>query len=340
MRNGNAVFPEPPEVEKPLDRGMPAKIFLFLLLGTIVSWCNPVLGEPLVVEKGIISSDTTWGERVIIKGDVEIAQGATLTVLPGTVITFAKVEADGPANFKNETHLFPRAELTVKGKILAQGTRDRMIVFTSAEDAPHPGDWGAINLLNTKGSIIEFCDISYAHTGVHCHGSQFTIVNCYLHNNGIAIGQKDVKEFETKCFVPILYNRITKNGGGILFGYSTSPTISHNQINDNELFGIYGKKGGFANITYNDIIGNGKGVILYAVEGLQLSANNIADNGDYNVSLLEGQIHDIDARHNWWGSTGTERIRNLIWDKDEDNALGRVDSSEFAGAPVAGAGIP
>lgn len=293
------------------------------------------------MEKCVIKCDTTWEGEILIKGDVEVAKGATLTVMPGAAVKFVKIDEYGPSKlYTDKETYFSRAELIVRGKIIAQGTKDRMIVFTSAEKSPHPGDWGAINLLDTQDNILEYCEISYGNTSVHCHGAQVVVSNCYLHNNGVAIGQKNVKEFETKCVMPMLYNQITANGGGILFGKGTSPTISHNEISHNELFGIYGKKGAFAHIRYNNTTHNGKGVILYAMEAFRLSENNISDNKEYNISLLEGQIQDVDARRNWWGTTDEKKIKELIWDKDEEEGLARLDFSDFALSPIEGAGVP
>jgi parallel beta-helix repeat protein len=319
------------------------KGILLSLLGIILSICliSPALGKPLIIEKGVIKCDSIWEKEVIIKGDVEIAQGATLILMPGTVIKFAKIEENGPAKlYESKEHYFPRAELIIRGRILARGTKDRMILFTSAEQSPRPAAWGAINFLDTRDNIMEFCEISYAHTGVHCHGGQVTVANCYFHDNGVAIGLKNVKQFKTRCVVPILYNRITGNGGGILFGNGANITISHNQISNNKLFGILGKKGTFSYVRYNNIMHNGKGIALYAMEGFQLSENNISDNEEYNISLLEGQTWDVDARRNWWGTTDKNKIKGLIWDKDEDKTLGKLDFSDPADFPIEGAGLP
>jgi parallel beta-helix repeat protein len=293
------------------------------------------------MEKGIITSDTVWDKEVLVKGDIEVARGATLTVMPGTVIKFVKIEEYGPSKlYKDKATYFPRAELIIRGKLIAQGTKDRMIVFTSAETSSHPADWGAINFLGTQDNILEYCEISYGHTSVHCHGAQVIVANCYLHDNGVAIGQKNVKESETRCVVPILYNRITGNGGGVLFGKGTSPTITHNEISDNKFFGIFGKKGAPCYVRYNNITRNGKGVIVYAMDGFRLSENNIFDNEEYNISLMEGQTLDVDARHNWWGTTDGKKIKALIWDKDEDETLGTLYFSGPADSLIEGAGLP
>jgi hypothetical protein len=93
-------------------------------------------------------------------------------------------------------------------------------------------------------------------------------------------------------------------------------------------------------VRYNNITHNGKGVIVYAMDGLRLSDNNISENESHNISFMEGQVLDVDARRNWWGTTDEEKIKELIWDKDEDETLGKLDFSSFARSPIEGAGLP
>lgn len=306
----------------------------------LLLFCTAATAGQVVVEKSVLKKDTTWQGQVLVKGDVEISPGVTLTIMPGTVIRFARIEANGPAKLTSDrTAHFPRAELIVKGRLLAQGTPDARIVFTSAAKDPQPADWGAVNFLNSRDNILEFCEFSYGHTSVHAHGAQMVIANSFFHHNGVAIGMKNVKN-AIRCVVSILYNRITDNGGGVLFGKGSTPTISHNEISNNKFFGIYVKKGGMANIRYNTITDNGKGVLFYAVKGFRLHDNNIAGNTDYNISMLEGQEADVDARRNWWGTTDTKKINDLIRDRSQDQTLGNVDFSDFTQGPVAGAGLP
>lgn len=321
-----------------LTRGALLSFFAMVLLCCLTS---PASGKPLIIEKSVITSDTVWEGELLIKGDVEVVKGATLIIMPGTVVRFVKVEPYGPTKlYKDKEVYFPRSEIIVKGRIFAQGTKHKMIVFTSAEKSPRNSDWGAINFLDSEDNILEFCELSYGHTSVHAHGAQVVVTNCYFHDNGVAFGMKNVKGASIKSKVPILYNRITGNGGGILFGGGASPTIAHNQIDNNVFFGIFVKKGAPNYIRYNNITQNGKGVITYSVEDLRLRENNIFDNKEYNISLMEGQTQDVDARHNWWGTTDEKRIKALIWDRDEDESLGTLDFSHFADSPIEGAGVP
>lgn len=318
------------------------KRVLSLLAGLAVTFLTLQSGgaKEQVVEKGVIEKDTIWSGDILIKGDVEVAKNATLIIMPGTTVRFAKVAPFGPDKiFMDKEQHFSRAELFVRGKLYAQGTKEQMITFTSADEKPNPGDWGSINFQSTVGNVLEYCVITYAQTGVHCHSSQLVISNSTFKHNGTAIGQKNLKDNPIKCAVPMFYNLITENGGGILFGGGTAPTISHNEIRGNKFFGVYIKKGGKANIRYNNINKNGKGVIFFKVKDVVLRDNNIADNENYNISMLEGQDGDIIARNNWWGTTDEKKIMEKVMDKGRDEALGKVDLSDFYTSPVSGAGI-
>ncbi len=316
--------------------------FTFLLFVSFLLHLSAVAygSDQLVVGKTEISTDTIWHGKILVKGDVRVNKGATLIILPGTEVMFERIEKFGPQKLSlDKANHFPRAELIVRGRLIAQGLSDKMIVFTSAEEKPAIADWGAVNFIDSRDNIMEFCEISYGHTSVHCHSAQVLVSHCRFHDNGVAVGLKNIKGTTIKCSVPLLYNRIWANGGGILIGGGASPVVSHNEISGNKFFGIFTKKSGPCSIRFNNIVGNGKGVILYAVEGLILRDNNISDNLDYNISLLEGQEQDVDARHNWWGSTDPSRIKGLIRDKAQDKSLGKVDFSGFTVAPVQGAGV-
>jgi len=313
---------------------------LFASITLVFLLLNSAYSEELVLNKSVLDKNTTWQGAILIKGDIEVAKGATLTIMPGTVVRFAKIDEFGPEKIgTDKLNHFPRAELIVRGHIYAQGTPQNKIRFTSAETDPNPGDWGSINLLENVDNIIEFCVIEYAHTGLHAHSAQVVVSYSEFHHNGVAIGQKNIKTAPHKSVVPMLYNTITENGGGILYGGGSTPTISHNEINNNKFFGIYAKKGGLANVRYNNITNNGKGVIFYKIEQITLTDNNISDNTDYNVSLLAGQSGDINVSKNWWGTTDAKEIKNLVRDSSRDETLGSVDFSGFLKAPVTGAGL-
>lgn len=99
---------------------------------------NPdVTPGTLVTISGEITTNTTWKAKNTYKleGFVYVTSGATLTIEPGTIIKGDKTT---------------KATLVVEpgGKIMARGTKDKPIVFTSNQPAGQRsyGDWGGIVL--------------------------------------------------------------------------------------------------------------------------------------------------------------------------------------------------
>ncbi len=324
-----------------ISQGYSKAVAIIFSIGVFMLTAGSACSEHLVLDKTVLAEDTIWQGEILIQGDVEVAKGATLLVMPGTVIKVVKKEGFGPFKLnKDKNNHFPGIEIVVRGKIIAQGLKKNRIVFTSAAKEPNAGDWGGVNILESKDNIVEYCEFSYAHTAVHGHSAHVVVSHCYFHHNGVATGQKNIKEAGFDSVMPMLYNRITENGGGILYGGGSTPVIAHNEISNNKFFGIYAKKGGMAIIRYNNITDNGKGVIVFMIKnGMLLRDNNIADNKDYNVSLLEGQKWDLDARNNWWGETDKASIMEKNHDQAKDETLARIDISDAAAAPVKGAGL-
>jgi hypothetical protein len=111
------------------------KILFFLTLGLLISSCepdeiiDPIQNKNRIVTSNIISN-TTWFSDTIYQlgGRITVEDGATLTIQPGTVI---KGEAGTGAN---ATALL----IARGGKLIAEGTPQLPIVFTSVADEITP----------------------------------------------------------------------------------------------------------------------------------------------------------------------------------------------------------
>ena len=101
--------------------------------------------------KGSITTSTTWkaGTQYILSGFVYVEDGATLTIEPGTIIKGEKTT---------------KGSLFIKrgGKIIANGTAEKPIVFTSsqAKGSRAAGDWGGLVILgkapvNKTPAVVE-----------------------------------------------------------------------------------------------------------------------------------------------------------------------------------------
>ena len=107
-------------------------------------------GDGMTEVKGDISTNTKWTADKIyfLKGTVYVTDGATLEIEPGTIIKGDKAS---------------KGALVISrgGKIMAEGTAEKPIVFTSAlpAGARAQGDWGGLILLG-KAPVNQGVDIS------------------------------------------------------------------------------------------------------------------------------------------------------------------------------------
>ena len=106
-----------------------------------------------IVDYMMINGEVTWdlaGSPYLINEDgIFINLGATLTIEPGVVVKF-----------------YSNASIIVAGEMIAQGTAEKKVVFTSVYDnehggdtspearEPEPGDWTGLQVVAKNGSLI------------------------------------------------------------------------------------------------------------------------------------------------------------------------------------------
>ena len=137
-----------------------------------VSWQGSKSSQNI---SGRFRGDQTWSGEILITGDVGI--GGNLTILPGTVVRFDigddqhSGEEIGPDGFNDSdpTRLIEyektHSGLYVSGKLIAVGTSDKQIVFTSAAEKPNYADWVSIGF-GGDGSIIEYCIVEWSRNSI------------------------------------------------------------------------------------------------------------------------------------------------------------------------------
>lgn len=294
--------------------------------------------------KETIAKDTTWDGEIEITGDVLVPPGVTLSIAPGTTVRFKKIGAESDRNlFGLDSPYYPQAEIIVTGRLIARGTVERPILFTSAELKPQPADWAALNFLGSEGNVVENCRVEFAYNGVHAHGAQVLIKNNTFAKNVVAISVKKEEEakgtpgFGIPADITVTGNLIEDNKGGINVR-SSRAVISRNTIRDNKFFGIWIKEQSRGEISRNEITANQKGIFFYKAEGMTITANNIYANLDYNLAVADEQGKDIQATGNWFGTADRVKIDELIFDGKADSTVARVVVQPFLSERVKDAG--
>lgn len=269
-----------------------------------------------LVTDQVIAVDTVWRGRVTVKGVVVVKKGVTLTIMPGTVVSFSRIDRDNNG--------VGDGELRIEGCVLARGTSRQRIVFTSDEANPQTRDWSYIHLLaSPSDSLFEYCRFEYGFSGMQVHYSNVRITDCIFSNNHEGL------HFNTANVVAS-NNSFDNNGTAIRFKRLEGKIIvSNNDIHDNEIGVLFGRQ----QINAVDFKNLNR-----PVEFPLFVKNNLYRNKKYNFSMGEGQNLDIDVKDNWWGATTPQTIEESIFDANNDPALGRVRYAPFLEAPVNGAG--
>jgi parallel beta-helix repeat protein len=302
--------------------------WLLLFFALISAGCSRQKVTEL--DKSTLAKDTTWNGQILVKGDIYVPPGVTLTITPGTTVSFQKIDEKSDRNmFAVDSPYYPQAELIIRGKLIARGTPQDYIVFTSAEIKPEPADWGAINFLGCDGNVVSYAKILNAYNGIHAHGAKVEITHCEFARNGVGVSfkaeeeSKEVPWYGVRSSLIIRDCLFAKNKGGI-GARNSDAEISHNEIRDNKFFGIWPKEKNNLKVTYNEITGNGRGIYLYQSQGASFENNNIYDNTDYNFAIAEAQDFPVVAPNNWFGTTDRRKIDEKIFDKHDDPELGEV----------------
>ena len=320
---------------------------LFLLMALTVfaiavsSECHAAVME---FGKETLKKDTTWNGEILITGDVHVPEGVTLTISPGTNIRFKKFSLESDRNlFGIESPYYEQAEIIVTGKLIAKGTDEKPILFTSAETNPQTADWSALNFLGSKGNVVENCRIEYAYNGIHAHGAEVLIKNNILVKNAVAISVKKEDEvkgtpgFGIPADITVTGNLIEDNKGGINVRISRA-VITHNTIRNNKFFGIWIKGQCPGAISGNEITANQKGIFFYKAGTISIRGNNIYNNIDYNLAIADDQPKDLIANSNWFGTTDRGKIEALIFDQKSDPTVAKILVEPFLGERVKNAG--
>ncbi|SFF05988.1 hypothetical protein [Thermoflexibacter ruber] len=168
-----------------------SKILLLLVLAVATLSCKkeskeepsgPTDAQGRVIISGNITANRTLfaREKYILQGFVNVKAGATLTIEPGTII-FGDKQTTG-------TLIVERG-----GRIEANGSVDRPIVFTSAQPKGQRnyGDWGGIVILGdaptNKPTDTQVEGVPFPYGGTNANSNSGTLRYVRIEFSGVAI---------------------------------------------------------------------------------------------------------------------------------------------------------
>ena len=141
---------------------------------------------------GHISKDTTWAIDILIKGDVWVDSGVTLTINAGVNVKFIPNIDDEHAGIDTT-----RAEFIIQGDLALCGNDSTYVFFTSNVSQPEIGNWYGIRFENADSSIaLEYTEVEYAEIGLHCDlNKPFQVKYCKIEfcNTGVNSASKFTK---------------------------------------------------------------------------------------------------------------------------------------------------
>lgn len=150
---------------------------------------------------GTISNNTVWSDTVLVICDVTVADGATLTILPGTKILFDK-------NF----------QINIYGELLAQGTSTDSIYFSSYNAVTGSGN---LRFYNNAAADSKFS---------YCHFSGGNATGGIPDKFGGAIY---VENYSNILIQHSVFENNTATAGGAIYSLGSDVTIENSRFRDN-----------------------------------------------------------------------------------------------------------
>ncbi|MEJ2543782.1 MAG: energy transducer TonB [Calditrichaceae bacterium] len=283
--------------------------FNLLFILVLITICT-LFAQTRTIDGQTINQTVSWAGEIRITGDVVVAKTGILIIEQGTKIVF-EPQKDSKKSGEDPT----RCELVVKGVLLAKGTANNKIVFTSAAKSPRMGDWYGIQIASSRqGSEIEYAIVEYAYDGITIKKSSPQITNSHIrynYNSGLTI--------EIKANPRLIANIISENGyAGIVCRLNANPYMSENMISLNQIgIIVFGKS--------QPNLGS-----LEEGSNYNIGQNTIINNVEYDFHNHSSQ--PIMAENNSWGTSNLNEIENQIYDSQDESKYGTVDFQPVLGS--------
>jgi hypothetical protein len=245
-----------------------------------------------------IAGEERWQGTVTVDRIVVVRSTGHLTIAPGTKVLFRRLDWDGDG--------IGDAELTVEGRLTAEGTPEAPILFASAEARPRPSDWKYLLVNFAAGARLAHARVSDAYSGIQVHYSPAIVKACEFTGNVDGVRFSTARIRVEGCW-------IHGNTNGVRFEERGHPgEVVGCEISDNEV-------GVFA-------VAECRGKTTF--EGNNLRRNR------YPVKLGLEQRWDLAFPGNYWGEASQAAAEDAVLDRRTDPTLGRVSLAQALPSPA------
>ena len=274
-------------------------VVLFILVFSVFGFTNRIVFRTVgaTYVEGPLVQDTVWtrvNSPFVLSNNVTVFPDVTLTLESGVEVRFG-------GNFS----------LIVNGRLVANGTENKVIRLTSNNITAEKGDWGTILFSSPHESWLANCIVEYGRNGITVEDGNVTLENSVIGSNaenGITIrnGVLAVRNSEIASNnmsgiyiaggsqIIVQDNTIRSNGDGIsLVGHLTGEiSIERNGILFNDESGIVMGSDAYDNmvIINNNVSLNGNGFFVSTSTSTYI-AHNLISNNTIGINYTDGNNH-------------------------------------------------
>jgi Right handed beta helix region len=229
-----------------------------------------------------IAANSVWSGDAYVKGPVTVLPGAVLTILPGTRVKMS--------HYRGYREPEKRIHFIVKGGIIAEGTPEAPIYFTSDAEEPQNGDWSMMRLLSPTGpAVFRYCVFEFAQQGLNVWAGDIEVTNSVFRWN---------------------------NWEGIYFESTSTAAMSFCQLVENGYNGLAAEQFNTIDMEKCEVWRNGTSGIHVDASVLEIRESLVHDNGAHGLSVDDNGVlktYGVDSYDNQAFGLGQGQGANDVW---------------------------
>lgn len=244
----------------------------YFINGTVILSDITLSSNKLVLVNGNVSGSWIKGNTYRVTGNIIVPTGQTLSIEEGVEIKF-----DGYYS------------LIVNGTLLAIGSANNYIKFTSNNTSPTKKDWNQIAIYGTATSKIDYCIIEYGkikndnNIGIlHVEG------NLDISNSIIRNSEQSAISIRNSASLTIKNNKIYNCAYGLSIDTSKKIIVEYNEIFNHSIIGLNIYSAATSSVFQNNIIHD---CIYYGIQSITGSyriERNIVYNNETGIFVTYG----------------------------------------------------